>query len=144
MIPIFKVKFENGKIYIIDREVFNKYISGFKSGTFGELIVRKKRKPRSTGRADEEGNQNGYYRGVIVPIVAKFMGQTEEETHEDLLELYAPRVPKRVLDRVKMEVVRTSAMDTLQMKEYCDTVIRVMAGLDVIIPDPDKAYIKYQ
>jgi len=140
MTPIFLAKVEKGKPIVEQREQFTLWVGQFE-GKMVEIIVRKKRKIRSTGRADEDGNQNGYYWSVILPLSAKELGYTINEMHEVFLEEFAPFTFKDFGNKKVKIKIRSSEMDTSQFKLYCDSIIIKMAEMGIVIPDPIKIEI---
>lgn len=142
MTPIFLATVEKDKLVLDSPENFSLWLGQF-VGKRVEVIVRKKRKPRTTGKSDELGNQNGYYWAVVLPICSKEFGYTIDEMHEVFIELYAPyKIKEFKGNQIKLRV-RTSEMDTVQFATYTDTIRQAMAEMNIIIPDPDKMYYKY-
>lgn len=103
-----------------------------------EITIERKKRPRTTGKDDELGNQNGYWRGVVVPMSAKALGYTVNEMHEVFLKEFAPRIYKDFGDKKVPITIRTSAMDTVQMAELTDAARIKMAEMGTVIPDPVK------
>jgi hypothetical protein len=137
MNPVFRATVEKDKLKFETPDQFSLWLGQFIGKTV-EVIVRKVKRPRSTGKPYENGNQNGYYRGVIIPISAKCLGYTEKEMHEVFIEEYAPyRIVQFKEKQIKVRI-RTSEMDTVQMSEFTDNCIRGMAELNCVIPEPQK------
>ena len=71
-IPIHKGIVENGKLTLAEPQTFIGYLHTLKGDV--EIIVRPRRKKRSL-------NQNQYYWGVILKLIADSTGHTPEEVH---------------------------------------------------------------
>lgn len=137
MNPIFIIRNSEGKSKFEDKDAFINYVKSLGNGVI-EVIAKKKRKPRSTGKDDEKGNQNGYYRGVVVPISAKFLGNSQEEMHEVFISAFAPYIYKTLGDKKVAVKIRTSEMDTKQMAEFTEACRSEMAQQGCVIPDPER------
>lgn len=133
MNPVFIIK--NQKFE--DKESFANYVKSLGNGII-EIIVKKKKRSRTTGKIDELGNQNGWYRGVICPISSKALGYTEKEIHKVFLAEFAPYIYKDFGNKKVAIRITTSEMDTIQMMEYCNSIIIKMAEMGIIIPEPVK------
>ena len=67
-----------------DRDGIIRWIQTFKVGTRLEHIIRKRKKKRTS-------DQNRYYWGVVIPILADYFGHDNpEDMHEELKELFNP------------------------------------------------------
>jgi len=137
MTPIFLANVEKGRLVFEEPENFSLWLNQF-IGKRVEVIVRKKKKIRTTGKADELGNQNGYYWSVVLPLSAKELGYTVDEMHEIFTNEYAPYTTRDFKGKKVPIKIRTSEMDTLQFTEYVETIRQVMAEMNIIIPDPNK------
>lgn len=136
--PIFQAIVENNKIKFNEPDKFSLWLGQF-VGKKIDVIVRPHRKIRTTGKQDEEGNQNGWYWAHILPICAKSLGYKVNEMHEVFTELYAPyKIIEHKGKQIKIKV-RTSEMDTWQFTEYVEAIRQEMAEQGVIIPDPQKS-----
>lgn len=133
--PLFFGEVKNGKLELVNRQALAEYIKTLE-GKRVQVQIDKRKRPRSTGKPWEKGNQNGYYRGVILPIVSEYVGERPNTMHEILLDLFAPRVQTEILGIKKLTIVRTRNMTTVQFKEFCDAIIQVMAEHGVVIPEP--------
>ncbi len=137
MTPIFLANVEKGRLVFEEPDNFSMWLNQF-IGKRVEVIVRKKKKIRTTGKADELGNQNGYYWSVVLPLSAKELGYTVDEMHEIFTNEYAPYTTRDFKGKKVPIKIRTSEMDTLQFTEYVETIRQVMAEMNIIIPDPNK------
>ena len=78
-------------------------------------------------------DQNSYYWAAIVPHVRKYRAEmgdpvSIDQTHEDLLEQFAPRVAATRLDRTPYtRAMRSKEMSVQQMAEYITVITATMA-----------------
>jgi len=128
---------KDNKLVVEKRDEFILWIGQFE-GKKIDIIVKKHRRKRTTGKPDEEGNQNGYLHGVIFPLCAKELGYTFEEMKEIFITLFSPYSYKDFGEKKVALKLRTSQMDIFQCKEFIDTIIIEMAKLGIIIPDAKK------
>jgi hypothetical protein len=135
--PSFLARVEKNKLKLEDPENFGLWCGQFE-GKNVKVKVEKIRKPRSTGKPDELGNQNGWYWGVILPLSAKELGYTVYEMHEVFTAEFAPCIFKDFGNKKVAVKIRSSEMDTTQFKDYIDSIIIKMAEMSVIIPEPIK------
>lgn len=133
----FDATVEQGRLVLKDPVGFGNWLQQF-IGKKVVVSVERKKRNRTTGKEDEKGNQNGYYRGFVVPPLAKHTGYTQNEMHEVLLQSYAPKVCKEFNGKKVMVIIRTSEMDTVQMAEFTDTCIMVAAQMGINIAPPNK------
>ena len=93
-----------------------------------EVVVRPEKKQRS-------GQQNKYYHGVVVALIAEKMGEYPEATHESL-KVHFLTDNSGVLPKVKS----TTDLTTVEFEEYLSKVRQFGAEfLDIYIPDPNEA-----
>lgn len=93
-------------------------------------------------RAARSHQQNNWYWGCLVQLVAEHTGYTPDEIHE----LYKAKfIPKRLAvadgnGEVQGEFViggSTTKLDTLEFSEFCESIRQWAADeLGVVIPDP--------
>lgn len=98
-----------------------------------EVIVRRKVKIRTT-------NQNSYYWGVVLSMLAEHTGHTAEEMHEIFKGMFLPRKFVRVARR-DVEIRRsTTELSTEEFEDYQER-IRAFAAqeLGFRIPLPHEA-----
>lgn len=135
---IHPITFQNGKVKLENPENYHLWVGQFKDGTEGELIVRKKKKSRTTGKHDELGNQNGYLWVIVYPISAKELGYTVQEMHEVFTAMFAPYVYKDFKGQKIAVKIRTSQMSTVQCAEYTESIRIKMAEIGCEIPNPER------
>lgn len=126
-----------GALKIRNRAALSQALRGMKDGAVLVTIERL--------RATRSQQQNKFYWGVIVQLLADYTGYTPDEMHEVLK---AKFLPKRfaVCDgngEVRDELViggSSAALNTVEFGEYCDAIQQWAAEtLGVVIPDPEAA-----
>lgn len=117
------------------------YVRGIFSKLIGkdvEITVQKMTRKRSL-------DQNAYYWSTVIDIAfAIYQGEgnkhmDKEAVHEDLMRRFAPREPVVLKSEVVgHKLTRTSAMTTVQMKEYIEAIAEWLAvDYSVNLPPPD-------
>lgn len=137
MNPIFLITNANGKSTFQNKDGFVEYVQSLGNGII-EIVARKKRRSRTTGKQDELGNQNGYYWSIVLPLSAKTLGYTIKEMHEVFTQEFAPFTIKTFKEKIIPIKIRTSEMDTVQFTNYIESIRVTMAEMGTIIPDPEK------
>ena len=123
MTPIFYGTVLNGKLDMEDR--FASFLQSME-GQRVEVTVRKKHRRRTD-------QQNRYYFGVVIPILADHTGYTSDEMH-DALKVKFLGVPEKGL----MHIKSSALLSRLEFKEYVDKISQWAArDLGVYIPLPD-------
>jgi hypothetical protein len=84
--PKFYGSIWKGDVVHSNVEKIKKHLSQFEDGQEVEIIISKRRKARTSGQPGEETNFNGYYWGVIVKMVADFMGEMDMDYVHGLLQ----------------------------------------------------------
>ena len=136
-IPKFEVHVVDHKPKMLDREraSFLRWVSTFKNGQKLELVVRKWKEKRTE-------DQNRYYWGVVIPILADHFGHdTPEAMHEDLKREFNP-VQSRI-DPGKTVGGTTTTLSTVDFfsadDSYIERIVRWAATEhSVFIPPPEK------
>lgn len=102
-----------------------------KPGTSWEINFKRLCPQRST-------NQNRWYRGVILPMVAAAIGDDEDPVHEALIEKFSAYRVRGKDKRFGLKIKkRTRNMDTAEFTEYVEKVRQWAASfLGIQIPDP--------
>ena len=77
-------------------------------------------------------NQNSWYWGVIVPMIAEYCGYEPEEVHSALKEQFLKDHTDAQLPRIRS----TASLTTAEFTIYIDACRRLAAGWGVVIPDP--------
>lgn len=118
-----------------EKEGITRWIQTFKIGQRLEIIIRKKRNKRTN-------EQNAYYWGVVIPILADYFGHDNpEDLHNDLKLLFNPVKSKIQPD--KMVGGTTTKMSTIEFMvaedSYVEKICRWAASeYQIYIPSPKK------
>ena len=132
----FTGKIRNYKLTLDEPEKFKTYVKSLNKADNTErlitLTLKKTTKPRSN-------NQNSYYFGVVVKILADHIGYTPEEMHEALKF-------QMLLDRTgELPIVRsTTDLSTVEMEDYLRRC-REFASIEFqcVIPLPNETEFDY-
>ena len=117
---------KSGKFVPDNPELFKKAFWLFE-GKSVEVIVRKKRKRRSN-------NQNAYYWGVVLPLIADRTGYTIDESHDAMRILFLAKRGSKVAT-----VKSTRSLNTAEMEDYLSKIKTfASAVLSCYIPDPNE------
>ncbi len=84
-------------------------------------------------------NQNRYYWGVVLTMIAAETGHTSEEIHEYMKDMFLPKVYVSIKGKERQVTKSTTALDTFFFEQYLDQV-RAFAGteLQLLIPLPNE------
>lgn len=120
--PIFYGTIEKGTFKLDNQDRFKKYLSSLKGRV--QLTVRPARKKRSS-------QQNKFYWGVVIKLIAEELGYDSDELHEALkwkfLKVNNPKLPT---------VRSTAKLSTVEFMDYIDQIVRFASQeLNIIIPD---------
>jgi hypothetical protein len=120
----------NDKFYDQDKDKYFGWVDKLKDGTHVFVTVEKitREKQRSL-------DQNAYYWGVVVKILAGETGYTKDEMHEAL------KVKFLTYENVKgiPTVLSTANLNTKQFEVYLEMVRRWAAmDLGIVIPEPNQ------
>jgi len=121
---------KNFKFSVVDSEVkidSNEFISTLKNLKDGDYVitVKKQKKPRSL-------NQNSYYRGVIVPLIADWMGDDNDSAHEALKFHFLRKEGKLPSSR------STTDLSTVEFEDYCSRIRMEASKWGIYIPAPNE------
>lgn len=113
------------------REAFLSAMSRYKRSTIVGVIVKQYRKIRSI-------QQNRYYWGVIVKMLAEHCGYSDEEMHESLkdkfLSIYDPETDLK-------KIGSTTELTTVEFIKYNETIKRWASTFHhLVIPDPKQLF----
>lgn len=111
IIPKWAGEVVNGKMFIIDRENFDKYVAINYNSKKVTVTVAEQKKSRSI-------NQNNYYYGVIIPIAADEMGYHPQEAHQELGKLFLTYEKTDSNGKVSKFVRSTTDLTTVEAEEY--------------------------
>ena len=142
--PKFNAKYTHGKTVLYNAEAYNKYCAAnFKEGDRLSIVIKKYRRTRSTGASGEKGNQNGYYWGVVLPIISQETGHTVDELHDIYKALYAPKKRFAMPNGQEVVIARSGGeTDTQEFYEYVERIRADAGEMGIVIPDPNKVEYK--
>lgn len=127
----FRAKVLNGKLTLKRLTLWNKNLKLFE-GKGVEVAIQRYRNTRTN-------NQNRYYWGVVIPLIAQYCGYDDDEAHSALKIKFLSK--KGIIPTV----ISTTKLDTLQFIEYIDKVKRFAAEeLNLVIPDPEEIWQDYE
>lgn len=136
-IPIFEGDIVDGRLVlqVLVRQSIARWCRTFKTGTHVDLVIRKHKSQRST-------EQNAYYWGVVVPILADHFGYDAEEMHEELKLMFNP-IDSKVVPGRKIGG-STTKLSTVEFysdeSSYVERICRWAASEHgLYIPPPTKA-----
>lgn len=91
---------------------------------------------RTSSRSSE---QNRYYHGILLTILADHTGYTTDDLHEYLKQSFLPQPLIKILGQHIVRTVSTTQLDTKEFNEYIEK-IRTFAReeLDCYIPLPNE------
>jgi len=137
IVPIFEGDIVDQKLKLQDhvKAAISRWLRTFKTGAHVDIIIRKHRSKRT----DE---QNRYYWGVVIPILADHFGYDPEEMHEELKIMFNPIQSK--IDPSRVIGGSTTKMDTKEFMadddSYIERICRWGATeYGIYIPPPKKA-----
>jgi len=137
-VPVFQADVVDKKLKFFEHEkvAMARWISTFSNGTKIDIIIRK----HSSKRTNE---QNKYYWGVVIPILADFFGHDNaEDMHEDLKLKFNPAKSK--IDQNKTIGGTTTKLSTVDFysaeDSYIERICRWAATeYQIFIPPPKKS-----
>lgn len=122
---IYPAKVTNGRLIIHDLEAFRAHFKSME-GQEVDLTIGKRKKSRSN-------NQNRYYWGICIKLLADFIGYTDEEMHEAL------KMKFLLVHGDKLDTVKSTAeLSTVEFESYLGQVKMFAAQLGVVIPEPNE------
>ncbi len=134
IMPRWKAYNHQGRLMFEQNEKLKQYLETLPEEV--EVIISAPRKynPRSL-------NQNRYYWGCVLPLIAENTGYTNEEVHELMKHLFLSK-PYYIGNRVARIPISTTTLSTSKMEEYLSK-IRQWASIElaVYIPLPNEVDI---
>jgi len=137
-IPVFEADIVDGKLKMLDhvKQAISRWCRTFRTGTHIDIIIRKHRDKRTN-------EQNRYYFGVVVPILADHFGHDNpEDMHEDLKLKFNPIESKITPGKIIGGTTTTlSTVEFMSAEDsYVERICRWAASEHgVYIPPPEKA-----
>lgn len=87
-------------------------------------------------------NQNGYYRGCVIPILANHLGYTEDQAHELMKYQFLSEISVKQTKNGEKKIVRiksTTELNTAQFNDYVRKIREWAWEFDSIsIPIPNE------
>jgi hypothetical protein len=129
LIPKFIGTIQNGTLTLNSPESFKKYVSNLKSQKV-VMIVKPYRKTRTV-------RQNAYY-WLCLTFIGDEIGESPDDLHTTFKSLF-------LTDHTgKFPMIRsTSRLNVVQFGEYLDKVIRKVAEIGIVVPDPEQMEIEH-
>lgn len=136
-IPIFEGDIVDGKLKLFPhvRESISRWCQTFKSGSHVDITIRKHKEKRTN-------EQNRYYFGVVIPILADQFGyDNPEDIHADLKRLFNP-IESKIMPGETIGGT-TTTLSTVEFMaaddSYVERICRWAATEHgVFIPPPEK------
>ncbi len=121
---------DQGRLIINDTYRFKKALALFQDHPL-EVIIRKAYKPRTR-------NQEGYWRGAIIPMIADHTGQSEEAI-EGILEFKFLEVTEEIAPGIIERRIRsTKELNTVEMNNLIERSRKwAWDTFELDIPDPE-------
>lgn len=122
---------DQGRLIVNDTYRFKKALAMFLDHPI-EVIIRKAYKPRTR-------NQEGYWRGVVIPMIAEYTSQSED-TIEGILEYKFLEVTEEISTGVIERRIRsTKELNTVEMNNLIERSRKWAWDMfELDIPDPEK------
>jgi hypothetical protein len=126
-VPGFRASVTNGILVLQAQELFDRHLARYE-GKVVEVFVRLFKTQRSL-------NQNRYYWGVVVAMIAEEAGYSLEEAHEALKFRFLAIHNGSLLPTVRS----TTTLNTAEMEEYLESIRRFAAEFyGIVIPLPNE------
>ena len=120
---------ELGKLHIADIIKFKQYLMSIK----GDVEVVVKRKANNKTRSL---NENNYYWGVVLPLIAQYMGDTAESAHEAMRIIFLQDHSKKI-----KTVKSTAKLSVADFEDYMRKIRTFMSvEHSVYIPLPNEVH----
>lgn len=117
----------DGRLTFDDAVAFAR-VRGLLRGQPVQVLIEPKRKPRSLA-------ENGYYWGVVIPLLCEWSGYMSDEMHDALKEKFLGRYDeKNGLTRM----ASTSSLSTVEFEKYMSDIRQWASEQGVFIPLPNE------
>ena len=127
---------KSGKLELSFKDYFLRYLRNFREGTLVHLVVKEARRQRTSGKDDEKSNENGYYWGVVIPVLADEFGYSSDEMHEALKIKFMRTGGTDELPRIGS----TARLNTKDWENLMEKIrIWALTEHDIKIPLPNEA-----
>jgi hypothetical protein len=127
MTPLFPATIQNGQIQFEHKPSFDFHLHSLEGKRVTVTVEKEKRK--------RSNQQNKYYWGVVLQLIAEHTGEDPENIHEALKAHFAP---KHVVGNIVIPSA-TRYLDTIDFSLFIEKVRRWAAEeLNINIPDPNE------
>ena len=117
----------DGRLTLDDNAAFARVRASLR-GLNVQILIERKAKPRSL-------EENGYYWGVVIPLIGEWAGYTADETHEALKAKFLSRFDNATgLTRLRS----TANLTTTEFEEYMSDIRQWAAEQGCFIPLPNE------
>ena len=133
--PRFPAKVQDGKLVLADPVAWRLHLARH-NGREVWVTVSRQQKLHSD-------NQRKYYFGVVVDMIAGYIGESREETHELLKEKFLPKRKVELLDGQELEMPPSTRRLTVEEFTSFIEAVRVWASqfLGLSIPDANEVEV---
>ena len=119
----------DGRLTFDDAVAFAR-VRGLLRGQPVQVLIEPKRKPRSLA-------ENGYYWGVVIPLLCEWTGYTSDEMHDALKEKFLGCYDeKNGLTRM----TSTSSLSTVEFEKYMSDIRQWASEQGVFMPLPNEQF----
>jgi hypothetical protein len=133
--PIFFAKISKQNIVYHHPDQLRDYLLTFKDGQELEVVVKKFRKNRTL-------NQNDYWHGVVLPLIADSIGELDPEEVCQILRKKFLSYKKHYKGKEYIFTESTANLSTMEMGMFIDKVIIfVSQEFGIIVPDARKVVV---
>lgn len=117
----------DGRLAFDDVAAFAR-VRGNLRGQQVQILIERRAKPRSL-------QENGYYWGVVIPLLSEWAGYTSDEMHDALKEHFLSRFD----DKSGLSKIRsTASLSTSEFEEFLSKVRQWASEQGVFIPLPNE------
>lgn len=131
--PKFYGKKVGGSFKLEDPKAYAKHLMLFEEGQELEMTLSKKYKRRTQGEPGQT-NQNGYFWGVVIRMIADHVGELDQDYIHDLVLVKVGHFKVILGEKIAKE---TKDMSAGEFQDLCKRIQTwAMQELGVYIPDP--------
>lgn len=124
---LFNATIEDKTFKILNLKAFREYTQQFKEGEDLVLSLERKKRNRS-------GQQNNYYWGVVLDLIARHTGHSSNELHEIYKRMFLPHEFITYNGKEIRVPGSTANLNTLTFGEYLDKIIAEAGSMGISIP----------
>lgn len=130
MTPIFDGTIRDSKLFLDKGEKFKQYLAGLNDKRVQVTVEKIKHK--------RTNNQNQYYWGVVVKLIAQHTGHDPEQIHELLKMKFSPRwhflEPMVGTPGIPTSTTRLDTLEFVEYTEKCRMWANEFLGLNIPLP----------